>query len=339
MNTAMVGQRARSGWDAVPAMRTQRIEEARSYLGDVHARHGLEPARPGTQLAFVHRQKCPGAVSLHSLTYGSGVEVKLEIPDFYLLQIMVEGICQIRSRFWDVTLKPGSIFIMNPNVPYTKSWSDNARQLQVKIPATMMRRHLQSETEDDTLRELNFSTVLLSTADAGGPLLNLVEYLCEDYLDDRGLWRSPAVLESIESSLLSAVLHTFPHSQSLRLQNRLSPAAPTYVRRAEDYIRANLSNSFAIAEICAVAGVSARTLQDGFRRFRDATPALYIRNLRLDLAKQQISSTRDSQASITQIALNCGFNHVGRFASLYFQRFGEKPMQSLRKAQGKNQDR
>lgn len=333
MSAAMIEKRANGGWDAVPAMRTQQIDEARSYLGDVLARHRLEPAKSGTQLAFVHRQKNPGALSLHSLTYGSGVEVRLEIPDFYFLQITLEGICQIRSRFWDVTLKPGSIFVMNPNIPYTTSWSDNARQLQVRIPAAMLRRHLQSETDDHTLRDLNFSTVILSKADAGGPLLHLVDYLCEDYLDDQGLWRSPAVLESIESSLLSAILHTFPHNQSLRMQNRLSPAAPAYVRRAEDFIRANLSNTIAIAEVCAIAGVSPRTLQDGFRRFRDSTPALYIRNLRLDLARRQIASTSEADTSITQIALNCGFNHVGRFASLYFERFGEKPLQALRKAQ------
>lgn len=337
MSLRMIGHKANNGWNTVPAMRTRQVDEARDYLGEVFARHTLEPAQPRSQLAFVHQHKSPGSVSLHSLTYGSGVEVKLEIPDFYFLQITLEGICQISSRFWDVTLKPGSIFIMNPNIPYTKSWSDNARQLQVKIPAAMLRRHLQSETDDDTLRDLNFSTVILSTMDAGGALLNLVEYLCEDYLDDNGLWRSPPVLESIESSLLSAILHTFPHSQSLRLQNKLSPAAPSYVRRAEDFIRANLSNSIAIAEVCAVAGVSPRTLQDGFRRFRDSTPALYIRNLRLDLAKRQIAATRGSDASITQIALNCGFNHVGRFANLYFERFGEKPLQSLRKAQSKKE--
>lgn len=333
----MIGHRAVSSWDVVPAMRTQKVDEARDYLGGVFARHALEPATAKSPLAFVHRQKRPGSVSLHNLTYGSGVRVKLEIPDFYFLQITLEGVCQISSRFWDVTLKPGSIFIMNPNVPYTKSWSDNARQLQVKIPVAMLRLHLQDETGDERLRDLTFSTVIMSSVDAGGPLLNLVEYLCEDYLDDGGLWRSSPVLESMEKSLLSAILHTFPHSQSLRLENKLSPAAPSYVRRAEDFIRANLSNSIAIAEICTVAGVSPRTLQDGFRRFRDATPALYIRNLRLDLARHQIAEAQGCDANITQIALNCGFNHVGRFANLYFERFGEKPLQALRKAQGRKE--
>src|SRR5215203_696890 len=210
-------------WNTAPAMRTQQVDEARDYLGEVLARHALEPASPKAPLAFVHQQKCPGSVSLHSLTYGSGVAVKLEIPDFYLLQITLEGVCQISSRLWDVTLKPGSIFVMNPDIPYIKSWNNNARQLQMKIPAIMLRRHLQNETGDDNLREINFSTVIPSTMDAGGALLNLVEYLCQDYLDDRGLWRSPPVLKNIESSLLSAILHTIPHNQSLRLQNKLSP--------------------------------------------------------------------------------------------------------------------
>jgi AraC-like DNA-binding protein len=321
-------------WDDTPAMRTHRVDAARDHLDEVLARHTLEPKGTRSQLDFVHRQTGSRFVSFHSLTYGAEVEVNLEIPDFYFLQITLQEACRISSRFWDVILKPGSVFIMNPTIPYTKSWSANARQLQVKIPATLLRQHLQSEIEDTSLRDVNFSTSILSSMDSGGPLLNLVGYLCRDFLDEKGLWRTPSVLKQMESSLLSAILHTFPHSQSLRLQNKLSPAAPCYIRRAEEYIRANLHDSIGIADICAVTGVSARTLQDGFRRFRDATPALYIRNLRLDMAKQQIKTAKKTGMNVTQIALACGFNHVGRFANLYRERFGEMPLQALRNVKG-----
>jgi len=39
-------------------------------------------------------------------------------------------------------------------------------------------------------------------------------------------------------------------------------------------------------------------------------------------------------ASVTQIAMNHGFFHLGRFSKVYREQFGEKPNDTLRKAMG-----
>jgi AraC family ethanolamine operon transcriptional activator len=41
-------------------------------------------------------------------------------------------------------------------------------------------------------------------------------------------------------------------------------------------------------------------------------------------------------ASITGVASHYGFTHFGRFASMYFRRFGELPSATLAKALGSN---
>jgi AraC-like DNA-binding protein len=220
---------------------------------------------------------------------------------------------------------------MNPNLPYVKSWSDNAEQLQLKIPVSVLRRYLECHDSFSEFSNVDFANVVLSIWDDCRQLLSLIEFVCRDYLDENGLWRSPHVLEQMEKSLLAALLHTFPHRETRGRSGVRSAAAPYYVHRAEAYIRANLQGTIRLPAICAAAGVSARTLHDGFRGFRDSTPAQYVRDLRLDLARERILSSTSPQETVTQIALSCGFNHLGRFSSLYKNRFGEMPLQALRR--------
>ncbi len=52
-----------------------------------------------------------------------------------------------------------------------------------------------------------------------------------------------------------------------------------------------------------------------------------LRNLRLDAARQRLLSERSS--SVTDVALEFGFGHLGRFSAYYRSRFGELPRQTL----------
>jgi transcriptional regulator GlxA family with amidase domain len=43
-------------------------------------------------------------------------------------------------------------------------------------------------------------------------------------------------------------------------------------------------------------------------------------------------SREDPRVDVTRVALGLGFGHVGRFAALYRQAFGESPSETLRRA-------
>jgi AraC-like DNA-binding protein len=106
--------------------------------------------------------------------------------------------------------------------------------------------------------------------------------------------------------------------------NHLDLAVSRDVRRAEAYIRANLADDIDLAEIARAAGVSERTLQASFRRHRKVSPMHFVRNLRLDIARERILSG----ATIADAAFDSGFAHQGRFAKYYSERFGELPSSS-----------
>jgi transcriptional regulator GlxA family with amidase domain len=55
------------------------------------------------------------------------------------------------------------------------------------------------------------------------------------------------------------------------------------------------------------------------------------------LTEQRLQSAREKlvtghlEASVSSIALDCGFNHLGRFSQVYRRRFGERASDTLRK--------
>jgi transcriptional regulator GlxA family with amidase domain len=83
-------------------------------------------------------------------------------------------------------------------------------------------------------------------------------------------------------------------------------------------------------EVAEVSGCSVRSLQLGFRQFRDTTPAAAIRRARLEAARQILAFGEGSR-TVTDVAFEYGFTNPGRFAGLYKATFGVSPTEDLRR--------
>jgi AraC-like DNA-binding protein/tetratricopeptide (TPR) repeat protein len=104
------------------------------------------------------------------------------------------------------------------------------------------------------------------------------------------------------------------------------------LNRALDRLAAEPERAWTLASLAAACGVAPRTLQKHFRRFLDCTPLEFIRDLRLDRARQQLLR-EPTTASVTDVATRWGFNHLGRFAAWYRMRYGESPSATLRRCE------
>jgi transcriptional regulator GlxA family with amidase domain len=120
-----------------------------------------------------------------------------------------------------------------------------------------------------------------------------------------------------------------PHTYSDALQRRESTILPRDVRRAVDYIEANLEQAVTVADLVNVTGVAGRTLFMHFKEFRGVSPMRYLRNVRLRQVRDALLCAEPG-ASITEIALKSGFTHLGRFSVAYRHHFGETPSETLR---------
>jgi AraC-like DNA-binding protein len=168
---------------------------------------------------------------------------------------------------------------------------------------------------------------------SGHSWLRLLDYVETELSDPEALIRqSPIAWRQFEQSLLTGLLLSHRHTYSDALLRPQSAAAPFYVKRAEAYIEAHYTESLSLADIANHAGVSARSLQNGFQSFRSMTPMAFLRSVRLQHVNKALLAAEPGMATVTEIALACGFGHLGEFGALYKRTFGETPKQTLSKA-------
>ena len=116
----------------------------------------------------------------------------------------------------------------------------------------------------------------------------------------------------------------------MRLARPANSPVPRSIRRAEEFIRSRAGQPIALHEVAEAAGCSIRSLQLGFRQFRDTTPAAAIRQVRLE-AVRQILAFGESAQTVTDVAYQYGFTNPGRFWGLYKGTFGVSPADDLRR--------
>jgi AraC-like DNA-binding protein len=100
------------------------------------------------------------------------------------------------------------------------------------------------------------------------------------------------------------------------------------IEKVCSYIQAHLDKPLALSELEHISGLSARSLQYGFRRRFGCTPTQWIREQRLALAHKRLRMAIPGD-KVTAIALSCGFTHMGVFGRDYYARFGERPSETL----------
>jgi AraC-like DNA-binding protein len=86
-----------------------------------------------------------------------------------------------------------------------------------------------------------------------------------------------------------------------------------------------------VLEIADQLGVPVRTLQDHVRSAYGSTPSALLHEARLQQAQRLLLTGTAETDTVTAIAQQCGFGHLGRFSGEYRARFGETPAQTLRR--------
>lgn len=204
-------------------------------------------------------------------------------------------------------------------------------RMQIALSKPALLRRLAVLLDDDPRDPLRFEPGLDLAGGPGRSLAGHVRLAMEELHDEDGSGQ-PGVMEALEEYLLTAILLGQPHSYSALLKRRGRPVAPRDVKRALDYIRDRAdAPDLGIEAIALAAGVPGRTLFQHFRDHLGTTPMGYVRDLRLRRAREGLLSAGAGQ-SVTEIALACGFGHLGRFAAEYRSRYGESPSRTLLEA-------
>jgi transcriptional regulator GlxA family with amidase domain len=119
-----------------------------------------------------------------------------------------------------------------------------------------------------------------------------------------------------------------PHNYSHLLESQANAAPLRTVKEAEAYLLAHAAEPVTITQVANALDVSIRSLDRAFHRHRGHGPKTFLQYVRLDRARSRLMAPRSADR-VTNIAMDCGFGHIGRFSAFYRRRFGEFPAKTL----------
>ena len=149
--------------------------------------------------------------------------------------------------------------------------------------------------------------------------------------------RSPDILDPaaagqvVSESLFAAFAGSLPSaddnvdSRSATWQRRLR-----IVRRARDYFESHLSHPIQVTQFCDYLGASMKSVERAFSECCGANPKELLTLTRLARARRALLAAQPGETTVAQIAIECGFFHLGRFSTNFAKLYGESPSVTLR---------
>ncbi|UJJ31329.1 AraC family transcriptional regulator [Halopseudomonas maritima] len=129
------------------------------------------------------------------------------------------------------------------------------------------------------------------------------------------------ILSSASNLLLSHVLRHYTQV-NWQVPGVTGGLAPHQRRRVFDYIEAHLDQPLPLAELAMQCQLSEYHFARMFKRSVGLAPHQYVMNRRLALACELL---RNSQISLLEIALRCGFSSASHFSNRFRQAMGVPP--------------
>ncbi len=167
-------------------------------------------------------------------------------------------------------------------------------------------------------------------AAAQARLRTLIAAVEREAWSPRSLVRDPWIYLDLERDLLHAFLDCVRSGigEVVAAPGQCVARRHRKLRLVEEFIAANAQASIDIGQLCAVADLSHRGLENLFGDFLGMGPMAYLKRHRLHLARRVLIDHEPAIGIVKQVALAHGFWHLGHFAESYGDLFGEGPIQT-----------
>ena len=270
------------------------------------------------------------------IQYGPPVEVRAVQRDDYWIQLPIRGQLQVVSGKASVTCDARRAGIASPTRQdyYLVRSNSGCAGIRLSLFQHALSEQLAVLLGEPPRAALDFAPDIDLTCGYGRSLAAYLRMVVADLEHGDSLLGRPLATSVLEDFIMNALLLSQPHNYSEALRRLEKPIAPRDVKRAIDYIHANLDAPLTIGDITGATGVAGRTLFMHFKVCNGMSPMRYVRNLRFERVRQALLRA-EAEDSVTRIAMSCGFSHMGRFAVEYRQRFGERPSQTLKHRHGR----
>lgn len=307
---------------------TRNLDEARESVARYFWTHRL--AMHGADERFDTRfHHAPlRSASLNFVRYGADLTVDAgEPPQCYMVKLILSGGLTVDRPGRTYDAGAGQAVVTGPDQYLRLRFHPGTDLLVFKVPDGVMDERAGLLRGLDGPREPGFED---RAVPLDGPLASFrraLFLLREEFDADASLVGSDLGRADYEEFLLAALLRAWPGGTAGPPSYGPQPRA---VRRVIDFIAASGTEPVGMGDLVAVSGLGASALYDAFHRHVGCTPLQFLRQRRLVAARRALADPADRR-SVTEIALACGFNHLGRFSAAYRDTFGETPAVTRRR--------
>lgn len=313
-------------------LRTADLTEAYAAVERAYFHHGLSQLSSNTGESLV-RTVSLGPVTVGRIRWGADIAIDCDYTDAYELNIPLSG-----SLEWELNgqrvhsaQEQGALFLPDRPCPITR-WSADSDVLGVKVDRRLLDHHLSVQAASRSITGYDGPQLVDLRTPQGRSWIRYVRQCGEQLIDDYDVLEVGTFQQTLTDSLASS-LAALLLSQQVDVQHD-HVAAPYVVTRVTDAVQADPSRNWTLTELSGVAGVGARRLQVTFRENLGTTPLEFVTTARLERVNRFLHQAAPD-ATVTQIALDCGFQHLGRFSAAFQRRFGKKPSAVLNEARTK----
>lgn len=293
------------------------------YVNEHVGSHCIQLPKSAEAYAYLNHRRL-ASLDLCQISYGSSVRVTSHaLEDIFHLQILLQGSCLSRSASGTRHLVPGELLIINPDEPVDLTYSDDCEKFILKIPTQLLESTCQEQRWLYPREGIRFSRQYYPLNQLHSFTL-LLETICTEAEEDDGL---PRVQEHYAQIVASKMLTLMGNNV---LREHLACSNSTF-ERVIDYIGRNLQTDINVQSLADQARISVRSLYALFEKHLSITPQRYIREQKLLRIQACLADPSCNVRNVTELALDYGFVHLGRFAEHYRKQFSELPSDTLRR--------
>ena len=316
-----------------PLFESHKIDEAeeaiRKSLSDVTIMHVEHPSRFQVKMTGIGI----GRTSMVYNFFGASTRLKAGQPEDYIYLILSgERPTSFLVGKEKITITSTTAALITPERLKTIDRSENSEVLAIRFSRHALMQHIEKLTDRHHSGTISFQHCVDLSSDMGATVNRTVNYVIHELNNTDLVLSHPGFLNSLDHLLVSALL-TLPHNKSEQLKTKdFTTPSPGIVRRAEEYMRANLANPISIIDILQVSACSRSVLFSSFKHARNFTPMEFLTEQRLQSARKALLHPKETD-TVSSVAVSSGFTNLGRFAQMYNNRFGELPSDTLKKSQ------
>lgn len=309
-------------------LRTADLDETIAAVTRIYCPHSMRIRGSNRGVSSELEVDRAGALHLVSLKYSAPVHI--DAGDFKRLMLIMSctsGSAWVRQGRSEASWLSGQTVPMCPDLPSQLAFDAGFAQRSLRIDLASLDKLCAQRLGRRLDEPVRFSLL---------PFSGELEHAWQSAMglaltyETAGIELPPHASKAFEEFLLSLLLDLAPHNYSDDIKGPHPLAAPRTLREAERLMR-EADGVASVHEIAAAVAVSVRSLEAGFREWKQQTPVAFMRRLRLAAAREQLSNP-SARTTVTDVALSCGFLHLPRFAQYYRAAFDEHPSETLRSA-------